>query len=205
MARRPRRPGRPSPSRRVDVRTRLLRAASQLFARRGYGAVSLREIARAAEVTPAMVHYYFGDKRGLYEAMLEWAWARVLARAREVSSLSELIEAITGILAAEPWFAPLVVTQVLTQGGPFQERFIAEYASQMARIVPALVASEKRAGRLRADLEPELAMLSILGMTAFPFVARPVVERVFGLRYDEAFVERFVAHTRRLLESGARP
>jgi AcrR family transcriptional regulator len=185
------------------VRSRLLKAASQLFARRGYGAVSLREIARAADVTPAMVHYYFGDKRGLYEAMLEWAWARVLQRVRKVSGVAELVDTVAHTLAAEPWIAPLVVRQVLTQGGPFQERFISEYASMMARIVPTLVEAEQRAGRLRADLDPRLAMLSMLGMTVFPFVARPVVERVFELRYDEAFIARFVAHTQRFLAEGA--
>lgn len=203
MARSPRRPGRPSPARRTDVRQRLLKAASQLFARRGYGAVSLREIARAADVTPAMVHYYFGDKRGLYEAMLEWAWARILTRVKKVSGIGELVDAVARILAAEPWIAPLVVRQVLTQGGPFQERFVADYASKMAHLVPALVEAEKRAGRLRADLDPRLAMLSMLGMTVFPFVARPVIERVFELRYDETFVERFVTHTQRFVAEGA--
>jgi AcrR family transcriptional regulator len=203
MARRPRGPGRPARTRGPDARERLLRAAAALFARHGYGAVSLREIGRAAGVTPAMVHYYFRDKRGLYDAMLEGAFGRVLERARQVTGLPELLEVVAGTLAAEPWIPPLVIREVLASDGAFRERFIAGYASQMARILPALIEAEKAAGRLRADLDPRLAMVSLLGMTAFPFVARPVLERVLGLRYDAPFVERLVAHTRRMFLEGA--
>ena len=64
-----RRSGRPTSSEGRDVRTRLLAAARELFARRGFDAVSTRELARAAGATPAMVHYYFGDKHGLFRAL----------------------------------------------------------------------------------------------------------------------------------------
>ena len=42
-----------------------------MFAERGYDAVSLRAIARDADVDPALVHHYFGTKQQLYLAALE--------------------------------------------------------------------------------------------------------------------------------------
>src|SRR5678815_6090761 len=68
----PRRPrGRPSARDDATVRESLLEAARRLFLARGFAAVSIREIAAEAGATAAMIHYYFGDKLGLYRAMLE--------------------------------------------------------------------------------------------------------------------------------------
>ena len=47
--------------------------ARDLFLQHGFGNVSTRRIAAAAGTTPAMIHYYFGDKLGLYRAMIESA------------------------------------------------------------------------------------------------------------------------------------
>ena len=49
------------------TRERLLTEGRRLMWMRGYGAVSLREIATAAGVDVALVSRYFGSKRGLFE------------------------------------------------------------------------------------------------------------------------------------------
>lgn len=51
-----------------DRRTRILNASEKLFARHGYDAVSLREIAREAGVDVALASYHFGRKHELFEA-----------------------------------------------------------------------------------------------------------------------------------------
>ncbi|MDN5781912.1 MAG: TetR family transcriptional regulator, partial [Luteimonas sp.] len=54
-----------------DVRGALLDAAIACFTAKGIAATSLREIATQAHVTPALLHYYFGDKAQLVEALVE--------------------------------------------------------------------------------------------------------------------------------------
>ena len=64
-------PGRPrKQNHATNARTRLIRAAAQLFAAQGFDSISMRTLRRAADVTPAMVGYYFNDKDGLLEAVL---------------------------------------------------------------------------------------------------------------------------------------
>ncbi len=53
----------------TQARQRLLKAALQLFADKGYQKTSTREIADAAEVNLGSISYYFGDKPGLYRAV----------------------------------------------------------------------------------------------------------------------------------------
>ena len=52
----------------AEARTRLLDAAMQLFAERGFSKTSTRAIANAAQVNISAISYYFGDKAGLYRA-----------------------------------------------------------------------------------------------------------------------------------------
>ncbi|RNL62256.1 TetR/AcrR family transcriptional regulator [Nocardioides marmoriginsengisoli] len=59
-----RRPGSP------DTRAAILESARTLFAARGFAATSLRSIASAAGVDPALVHHYFGGKDDLFVAAL---------------------------------------------------------------------------------------------------------------------------------------
>ena len=49
-----------------DAPDRLLQAALEVFAAKGYEGASTREICRLAEVNVAAIHYYFGDKASLY-------------------------------------------------------------------------------------------------------------------------------------------
>ena len=60
-------------SRDTETRDRLLQAAEQLFADRGFKNVTVRDICRAARANVAAVNYHFGDKIGLYREVLQSA------------------------------------------------------------------------------------------------------------------------------------
>lgn len=64
-----RRPGRPPGS--SDKRGRILASARATFGERGFEASTIRDIARGAEVDPALVHHYFGSKQRLFLAAME--------------------------------------------------------------------------------------------------------------------------------------
>jgi AcrR family transcriptional regulator len=58
---------RPGPTRTKDA---IMAAARAQFAERGYTATTLRSVARAAGVHPALIHHHFGSKEQLYNAAL---------------------------------------------------------------------------------------------------------------------------------------
>lgn len=53
----------------MDAKERIKQAALREFAQYGYDGARLERIARAAGVHTAQIHYYFRNKRGLYEAV----------------------------------------------------------------------------------------------------------------------------------------
>ena len=88
----------------VETRGRLLRAAIEVFAEKGYRNTTLREICGRAEANIAAVNYHFGDKERLYEAVIDHAIA--LGEAKQPRELdpqcsspeSRLRQIVTGVL-----------------------------------------------------------------------------------------------------------
>lgn len=57
----------------AETRQRLLEAAGELFAEKGFRLAATREICRKAGADIAAIHYHFGNKEKLYEAVLRYA------------------------------------------------------------------------------------------------------------------------------------
>jgi TetR/AcrR family transcriptional regulator len=204
-----RRPGRP---RGGDARVRdaLLETARRLFLSRGFASVTIREIAAAAGSSPATIHYHFGDKLGLYRAMLEDAMAPVIDALQKLGSeetatdveVADMVGLYSRTLAANPWVPALIVQEVLAEGGQFREQFIGGFAGRMAPLLVDSIRRGQAAGTVRSDVDPRLAALSAISLTVFPFIARPVAEKVLGLSVKGEALERLATHTTQVLLQG---
>ncbi len=90
--------------RETDSRTAILDAAEDLFSQHGFGAVALREIARAAGLNVGSLTYHFGDKAGILAAIYERHTrpmnARRLELIREATRIEDRRERLTAILRA---------------------------------------------------------------------------------------------------------
>jgi AcrR family transcriptional regulator len=208
------RPGRPrheagSP----QVRLRLVDAAIALARERGFQAVGVRQIAAAAGVTPGMISYYFGNKSGLYEAMLDATYQQIVERMRALvdrpspgdDPIARLVDLQISTLAETPWLPPLLAREVLARESPLREFLAERLAKGPGVLVPQMLRREMVAGRIRDDLDPLLLMLSIFGMGMIPYLMQPVAGPAFGYQLDEDFRDRMIAHVRALLARGLAP
>lgn len=62
-----------------DLKAVILAKAAELVAQRGAGAISLRELARAAGVSHAAPAHHFTDRRGLFTALAAEGWRNLAA------------------------------------------------------------------------------------------------------------------------------
>lgn len=204
-------PGRPPRGEDVAVRDQLIEAAIELFTLRGYGEVSLREIADKAEVTPAMVAYYFDDKRGLHQAMLGRVLEQLLEQidvlrqaVEENDPIEQFIDLYISTLAAQPWAPRLIVREVLTGDTPLRTWFVERFAAVAGPRMTEWLSEQIDSGELRDDLDPRLALLSLIGMSMFPFLAAPVLGPILEYRIDGEFKDRIIRHTQTLFREGCR-
>ncbi len=70
-----------------QVRERLHAAAAEVFARKGYASATVNEIVRRAGVTKPVLYYHYGNKEGIFKAILESALKDFEGRLAAVETL----------------------------------------------------------------------------------------------------------------------
>jgi TetR/AcrR family transcriptional regulator len=203
-----RRAGRPSGDD-LDLRTHLLDAAIVQFARVGIGATSLRAIAAEAQVTPAMLHYYFGDKERLVQAMIDERLLPVFGPLRaqlehagdDPAVLIEgFVRGIGAVVARHPWLPALWVREVLCEGGALREVLFRQGVPNLPQMLAQRFTSAQADGRLNAGLDPRLLVVSLIGLTLFPAAGAPIWRHAFGA--EGLGPEVMLQHTLALLGCG---
>ncbi len=201
-------PGRPladSP----DQRLRLLDAALLCFARVGMAATSLRAIAAEAGVTPAMLHYYFGDKSQLQQAVIAERLLPTFARMRETliqtdgdvaALIAAFVRGIEALVTEHPWLPSLWVREVLCEGGALREFLVNELAPAIPLMLAQRFSVAQEQERINADLDPRLLVVSLIGLTMFPAAGAPIWRRIFNA--DDIDAAALRRHTIALLERG---
>jgi len=192
-----------------DQRVRLLDAAIACFVRKGIAATSLRDIAQEADVTPAMLHYYFGDKAQLQQAMIEerlmpvfTAMREPLARAGDdiAALVAGFVGGIARIVLEHPWLPPLWVREVLCEGGALRDVLFNQIGPQLPQMMAARFAQAQAQGRINPDLDPRLLMVSLVGLTLFPAAGAPIWRRLFNA--EDLDFDTVRLHTLSLLDRG---
>lgn len=200
-------PGRPAAAS-PELRPRLLDAALACYVREGIAATTLRAIAREAGVTPALLHYYFGDAVQLRQAVVAERVLPVVDGFRSMlpldGGLAELIAAfvagIAALVGAHPWFPALWVREVLCEGGALREIVLRQFAPQIPQALAARFVRAQREGVLASGLDPRLLVVSLMGLTLFPAASAPIWRSFFASDDIDASVLR--EHTMALLDRG---
>lgn len=107
----------------LPTEQRLLAAAEQLFADRGIDAVSLRAVMAAADANVASVHYHFGSKDALVEALISQRGDQVHARRAELLDTIKESGTPNARALAESFVRP--VAELAADGGSAWVTFVA--------------------------------------------------------------------------------
>jgi AcrR family transcriptional regulator len=209
----PRKPGRPrGEAGGAAIREALLDAATSLSIERGFDAVGLREIAQRAGASPGMIAYYFGDRDGLYEALFERAFTRMSEQVEALltrtdandTDLEELTRLHVTALSQDPWIPQLIAREVLAKQTRMRDMFAKRVTEGPMRAIRVWIENEVAAGRLRADLDPQLTSMSIASLAIFPYLFGPIVGPYVGLELDDDLRDRLIAHNQNLISHGIR-
>ncbi len=144
------------------TRERILDAALPLFAEHGFAGTSVRRVADAAEVNVATLAYHFGDKDGLYRAVVERLYADLSDGALRVDGRDDPVRAV---VAAGLAFARARRTHVqlmhrfLLDHGRHDEQSLAAWQEPLLARAIALL---RRAGIDAPEVRVRLTVFSVL-------------------------------------------
>ena len=157
-------------------------AAMELFAERGYAEVTVRQIASAAGVSPALVIHHYGSKEKLRAVLDERVGAFVesmlaeLARAPEEGGSASVAQLFADRLEREPAMAGYV-RRLLVDGGPpgvalFQRLYQATQAG---------VRAMEQAGVVRPSRDEPVRNAFLLSNDLAMVLLRPHISQVVGI------------------------
>ena len=162
-----------------DVRLRILDAAEQVFADRGYAGATTREIAERAGIGKRMLFYYFPTKDAVYRVVLERTIAGLVAIYEHTRSepgpvgLGDGVEALTRF-TAEHLTAMKVWLREIIDGGPHLEELTQRYVAPLYARAGAGVASNMASGAFRTG-DPLHVLVNVGGITLFYFLIAPML------------------------------
>ncbi|MEL4505487.1 TetR family transcriptional regulator [Luteococcus sp. H138] len=147
----------------ADTRATILASARRLFATRGYDAVSLRSIARDADVDPALVHHYFDGKPAVFAASLMTAESNPSSRLALIAQAphDEVGRTIVKVFV-ELWDNPaqksaakgIIQTAMTPDEGvrPFREFLVSEVLSKLPAHGPDGAVDPRRSELMASQL-----------------------------------------------------
>jgi len=143
------------------TRDNILRAAIKVFAKHGYSGGSVEKISKAAKSYDRMIYYYFGNKEGLFVAVIEEIYRRfndaeaelALDVARPADALAAVIRFVVRYYRDHPEFVSLLNSENLHRGKHVAKSIRAgEYSSPAIGTTDRVLQGGIATGEFRADV-----------------------------------------------------
>jgi TetR/AcrR family fatty acid metabolism transcriptional regulator len=153
-----------------DKRERILGAAVRVFAKKGFYATRVSEVAKAAGVADGTIYLYFKSKDELLVSLFEDRVERLLRYLHEElpktasapEKLKRIVELQLGLLEGERDLAE-VVTVIVRQSTKLMKEHAAPKFMAYLDAIARVVADGQASGELRSDISPHLAARAIFG------------------------------------------
>ena len=196
-----------------DTRQRLLEAAGEVFAERGFRDATTQEICRRADANIAAVHYHFGDKEELYRTVIQYAEGRaaesapadVAPGAPAEKRLRAHIESFLVRLFDEghpAWLGKLMARE-MSEPTPGLDVIVQEKIRGTYRRVEAIVRELVGPGASSDDVRA--CVLSVQGQCLFYRHCHPALTRLFPERsFGREEVPELARHIVRFSLAGIR-
>lgn len=196
-------------ARESERRKTILRAAIDVFARKGYHGCRIADVAREAGVAYGLVYHYFKNKDELLQTVFDAGWGGFVARVRDVvereASLAETVRGVVQVAfdayRVDPRGVKVIILEIArSPAGRNPQRQSA--FGEVIQLAAGMFARARERGELRADLDPPVCAAMLfgaieMGLTAF----------VLGLMdaENEAVVDRVRAQVSEAFLGGILP
>jgi len=173
---------------RTDIAPRILVAARRHFRRSGVDGAALRAIARDAGTSIGMIYYYFPTKDDLFFAVVEEAYAKILADLEQAllpelpvtDRLHRLFERFAALRDEEIEVLRLVAQEGLMSSPRF-ERLVTRFLGGHIPLILRTLLDGTREGVLDGSRHPIVLLLATAGLVGPPQLIRRAVGERFPL------------------------
>jgi len=175
------------PTKDTSTEEKIKEAARKVFMQKGYSATRTRDIAEEASINLALLNYYFRSKEKLFHQVMQEKLQQffgVLLKIINDSStkLETKIDLIVSnyidVLSENPELPLFVLSEMKALPDTIKKIL------PVQKITPQISFMEQLKDK-RPDLNPIHFLMNILGMTIFPFVAKPAFSLISATSKSE--------------------
>ena len=178
-------------------RERILLAAEQVFAERGFRGTTTREVAGKAGIANSLIFYYFKNKMALYEAVFQSFFDQLEGLVQQnlsldldrLGQLRQFLFTFTDYAKEHRNMIRLLLREIIDNGRMVQ-KIAREYFKPLYEIATEFLTEGKNESLFR-EVDALHYIHSFIGMNVFYFVAEPIVQAVGAANpYGSEEVER---------------
>lgn len=154
----------------AEKRRKILAAAVHVFARQGFNAGRVSDIADQAGVAHGLVYHYFDSKDAILDELFSDRWALLLQASRQVDSLDlsarDKLAKVAGFIVDsyryDPDLMKVIIVEVTRAANTFGQTHLAEI-SEAYSMIARIVAEGQTAGEFRDDISPDYGAMAFYG------------------------------------------
>jgi TetR/AcrR family fatty acid metabolism transcriptional regulator len=154
-----------------DRRRAILAAAVRVFARQGFHASRVSDIAEEAGVAYGLVYHYFSSKDQILDTLFLERWSLMLAAIEDADRAHEgpreKLAAVASFIVEsyrhDPELMKVIIVEVTRAANTFGRTHLHQIRAAYARIA-AIVAGAQASGAFRAEIAPDFAALAFYGL-----------------------------------------
>jgi TetR/AcrR family fatty acid metabolism transcriptional regulator len=152
-----------------EKRRQILEAAVRAFARKGYHACRVGEIAEEAGVAYGLVYHYFGSKEEVLQTIFRETWTQMLARISELEAekdpAREQVRKVTALIlrtwTRDPNLVRVLVREVTRSPEQLQQQI--DEIGHAYEALERIIRRGQQAGEFRREIDPQLAATIFYG------------------------------------------
>lgn len=184
-----------------DTENIILEAATKVFMRKGFSGARTEDIASEAGINRALLHYYFRDKKTMFNIIFESMFREFFSGLIKIfnsdlelfDKLKAMIDHEIDTLVRHPDLPRFVIMEIAQQPDRLfqQGQKLGINPRQFLKNFEDQIEKEVRLGKIRSISGRHLLM-NVMSLCIYPFVAKPIVKALMQLD-EKAFTEMMEA------------
>lgn len=197
-------------TKRIDLESRIITAAKDLFIEKGYVATSMGHIAERAGITRPTLHYYFSTKESMFQAVFGTIVASLLPHSEKIlrrpipimDRLELIVDAYLALFRDNPSLPQFLCGEIRRNAGHLVEEAKLCRLNEFGEMIRVYLGQEMAAGNIRT-IPIHIVFMFIYSSISFPFLTRELLVHLFLDGHQDEF-EPFLLEWRQYIVSGLR-
>ncbi len=197
----------------LSTEERIKEAAKQVFIIKGLAGARMQEIADAANINKAMLHYYFRSKDQLFKKIFDEVIGEfapkilsILGEKRPLEvKVKDFVHQYLDMLSKNPFIPLFLISELRDQPEHVIEKVGIKRSGALDHLDQQLK-TEAQAGNIRS-IAPAHFMANLISLSIFPFLAKPILQSMFQMSDEDfsSFIEERKVLIPQLIMSSLKP